>query len=126
MPIRQSFVVEMVGREDVANAVALNSAVFNGARIVGPAIGGVLIGVVGLAACFLLNAVSYLAVLVGLLLMRDRELLAVDAPAPAPNARGGRRPAGRRAALRARHALDPGRDRVLGIVEHGRPQLPGA
>lgn len=74
MPTRQSFVVEMVGREDVANAVALNSAVFNTARIVGPAIAGVLIGVVGIAPCFFLNALSYVAVLVGLLAMRDSEL----------------------------------------------------
>ena len=74
MPIRQSFVVEMVGREDVANAVALNSAVFNGTRIVGPAIAGILIATVGLAACFLLNAVSYIAVIVGLLMMRTGDL----------------------------------------------------
>jgi MFS family permease len=87
MPVRQSFVVEMVGREDVANAVALNSAVFNGARIVGPAIGGIIIGAVGLAACFLLNAASFVAVLVGLFLMRDRELLTVVRP-PRPRTLG--------------------------------------
>jgi MFS family permease len=87
MPVRQSFVVEMVGREDVANAVALNSAVFNGARILGPAIGGVLIGIFGLAVCFLLNGLSYLAVLVGLSLMRDEELLAVAHP-PRPRSFG--------------------------------------
>jgi MFS family permease len=74
MPARQSFVVEMVGRDDVANAVALNSAVFNGARIVGPAIGGVLIGLLGTALCFILNGLSYGAVVVGLLAMRDSEL----------------------------------------------------
>ena len=75
MPTRQSFVVEMVGSEDVANAVALNSAVFNGARIVGPAIGGVLIAVLGTALCFILNGLSYGAVVIGLLAMRDTELL---------------------------------------------------
>ncbi|HEX7591099.1 MAG TPA: MFS transporter [Candidatus Limnocylindrales bacterium] len=75
MPTRQSFVVEMVGRDDIANAVALNSAVFNGARIVGPAIAGVLIGILGTALCFILNGLSYGAVVVGLLLMRDRELM---------------------------------------------------
>ena len=69
MPTRQSFVVEMVGRDDVANAVALNSAVFNGARIVGPAIAGVLIGVLGTAMCFVLNGLSYGAVMIGLLAM---------------------------------------------------------
>ncbi len=88
MPVRQSFVVEMVGREDVANAVALNSAVFNGARIVGPALAGLLIGAVGLAACFLLNAASYLAVLVGLFLMRVQELLAVARPPRPGSLRG--------------------------------------
>ena len=73
-PTRQSFVVEMVGSEDVANAVALNSAVFNGARIVGPAIGGVLIALLGTALCFILNGLSYGAVVIGLLAMRDSEL----------------------------------------------------
>lgn len=74
MPIRQSFVVEMVGREDVANAVALNSAVFNGTRIIGPAIAGILIATINIAPCFLLNAVSYVAVVAGLFLMRTDEL----------------------------------------------------
>jgi MFS family permease len=75
MPTRQSFVVEMVGHEDVANAVGLNSAVFNGARIVGPAAAGVLVAVAGTAVCFFFNAVSYLAVVVGLMAMREAELL---------------------------------------------------
>jgi MFS family permease len=78
MPTRQSFVMEMVGADDVANAVALNSAVFNGARIVGPAIAGVLIGLVGTAFCFILNGLSYGAVMIGLLAMREAELM----PAP--------------------------------------------
>ncbi len=74
MPARQSFVVEMVGADDVANAVALNSAVFNGARIVGPSLAGVAIAVIGTAPCFILNGLSYIAVVVGLLMMRDSEL----------------------------------------------------
>ncbi|MGH2408005.1 MAG: MFS transporter [Candidatus Limnocylindrales bacterium] len=74
MPVRQAFAVEMVGREDIANAVALNSAVFNGARIVGPALAGILIGIVGIAACFFLNAISYVAVIAAYLLMRETEL----------------------------------------------------
>lgn len=74
MPVRQAFVVEMVGRRDVANAVALNSAVFNGSRIVGPAVAGLLIGIAGIAACFFINAASYLAVIVGLALIRVEEL----------------------------------------------------
>ncbi len=75
MPIRQSFVVEMVGRSDVASAVALNSAAFNAARIVGPAIAGVLIGIIGIAPVFLLNAASYLLPIVGYLRMNVGELL---------------------------------------------------
>ena len=75
MPVRQSFVVEMVGRPDVANAIALNSATFNLARVVGPAVAGLVIGLIGIAACFFLNAASFLAVLVAYLLMRDSELL---------------------------------------------------
>ena len=75
MPARQSFVVEMVGRADVANAVGLNSAIFNGARIIGPAIAGLAIGAVGIAACFVLNGFSFLAVIGGLLLIREDELL---------------------------------------------------
>jgi len=57
-PARQAFLVDLVGREDVGNAIALNSAAFNGARIVGPAVAGVLIGVFGLSVAFLLNAVA--------------------------------------------------------------------
>jgi len=78
MPARQSFVVEMVGTDDVANAVALNSAVFNGARIVGPAIGGALILLFGTALCFIFNGLSYGAVVIGLLAMRSQELRPAD------------------------------------------------
>ena len=76
MPTRQAFVMEMVGPEDIANAVALNSAVMNGARIVGPAVAGVLIGLLGTSLCFALNGLSFGAVIVGLLAMRERELIA--------------------------------------------------
>jgi MFS family permease len=69
MPARQSFIIEMVGPEDVANAVSLNSVVVNGARVVGPAIAGLLIATVGIAPCFLINAASYLGVIAGLLAM---------------------------------------------------------
>ncbi len=74
MPIRQAFVVEMVGRDDVANAVALNSAVFNLSRIVGPAIAGITIALLSMAPLFFINAASYVAVIAGLLLMRSRDL----------------------------------------------------
>jgi MFS family permease len=74
MPTRQAFVVEMVGPDDLPNAVALNSASFNIARIIGPAIAGFLIGATGLAIAFLINGLSFLAVIVGYALMRDRDL----------------------------------------------------
>jgi len=68
-PARQAFVPEMVGKEDLPNAIALNSMMFNSARVIGPAIAGVVLGLVGAAWCFTLNGISYLAVIVGLLLM---------------------------------------------------------
>ncbi len=73
-PARQAFVSEMVGRELLPNAVSLNSVVMNSARVIGPAIGGVLIYTTGFAACFFVNAGSYVAVIVALLLMRTAEL----------------------------------------------------
>ncbi|HEX5436728.1 MAG TPA: MFS transporter [Gemmatimonadaceae bacterium] len=69
IPSRQALIVELVGKEDLVNAIALNSSGFNLARVIGPAIGGVLIKVVGLAWCFALDAVSYLAVLIGLFMI---------------------------------------------------------
>ena len=78
MPTRQAFVVEMVGREDLPNAVAINSATFNTARIIGPALAGLLIGMTGMSTAFLVNGVSFLAVIVGYGLMRDEELLRPD------------------------------------------------
>ncbi len=74
MPVRQSFVVEMVGREDIGNAVALNSAMFNGARIVGPAVAGLTIGAVGVAMAFVVDAFSFLAVIGALAAMQESEL----------------------------------------------------
>jgi len=68
-PGRQAFVVEMVGREDLTNAIALNSMVFNGARVIGPAIAGVLLATVGSAWCFLINGLTFLAVIAGLVAM---------------------------------------------------------
>src|SRR5204863_2492810 len=78
MPARQTFVLEMVGREDLPNAVGLNSVVMNSSRVVGPAIGGIAIEAFGLAPCFFLNAASYVAVIVALAMMRREEL----SPAP--------------------------------------------
>src|SRR5262245_18087678 len=72
MPSRQSFLVEMVGREDLLNAIALNSATFNAARVTGPALGGLLIARYGTSVAFLLNALSFLAVVLNLVAGRAR------------------------------------------------------
>jgi MFS family permease len=74
VPARQSFTVQMVGRRELSNAVALNASMFNGSRIVGPALGGVIIATAGVGICFMVNAASFLAVLGGLLLMRPADL----------------------------------------------------
>lgn len=70
VPVRQAFVMDLVGREDLASAIALNSSVVNSARVLGPAIAGVLVAIVGEGWCFALNGASYLAVIAGLLLIR--------------------------------------------------------
>jgi MFS family permease len=70
IPARQSFLVDMVGKDDLMNAIALNSSMFNGARVIGPAIAGILVAKIGEGWCFGANAISYIAVLVGLLMMR--------------------------------------------------------
>src|SRR5208337_4374582 len=70
IPVRQSFTVDMINnREDLSNAIALNSSMVNAARLIGPSIGGVLIAFFGEGTCFLINALSYLAVLLSLVLM---------------------------------------------------------
>ncbi|MFZ0292425.1 MAG: MFS transporter [Candidatus Sulfotelmatobacter sp.] len=80
IPGRQSFLVDMVGKEDLMNAIALNSSMFNGARVIGPAIAGILVARIGEGWCFFANAVSYIAVIIGLLMMkvqsRPRALMA--------------------------------------------------
>jgi MFS family permease len=81
VPTRQAFVSELVPTELLANAIALNSAVFNAARVIGPAIGGAIVAVAGEEWCFLMNAVSYLAVIFGLLLIKVHStLIKSDAP----------------------------------------------
>lgn len=82
LPTRQSFVIDLVGREDLPNGIALNSAAFNTARIVGPAVAGVLVATIGEQGCFAINALSFVAVLASLIAMRPvhRE------PAPAARA----------------------------------------
>ena len=70
MPARQSFIIEMTSRENLINAISLNSAAFNGARVVGPSIAGLLMAHIGIATCFFVDGVSFIAVIAGLLLMR--------------------------------------------------------
>ncbi len=77
-PNRHALTFQLVGRDELPNAVALNSSLFNAGRVVGPAIGGVLIAAVGVGWCFAINAASFLAVLAGLLLMRPAELFPLD------------------------------------------------
>src|ERR1700674_3717860 len=92
VPARQSFLIEMVGREDLLNAIALNSTMFNGARVAGPAVAGLLVAKVGEGWCFFLNGVSYIAVLAGLLMMRIEKSLAVhDGSSPIEKLREGLR-----------------------------------
>jgi len=78
IPARQSFFVEMVGREDLINAIALNSSMFNASRVIGPAVAGILVATIGEGWCFFANGVSYVAVIAGLLCM------AIPAFAPPP------------------------------------------
>jgi MFS family permease len=88
MPTRQSFAVEMVGREDMTNAVGLNSAQFNASRILGPAVAGLLIGAFDISIAFLINGISYLAVIVAYLAMRESELRRVEPVARPTSVRG--------------------------------------
>jgi MFS family permease len=74
IPARQAFLVDMVGREDLMNAIALNSSMFNGARVIGPSIAGILVASIGEGWCFAANSISYIAVIVGLLLMHVNRL----------------------------------------------------
>ena len=70
MPTRQSFIIEMTSREDLMNAISLNSSIFNAARIIGPSLAGILMAKVGIAMCFFLDGVSFIAVISGLLMMQ--------------------------------------------------------
>jgi MFS family permease len=87
MPARQAFAVEMVGRDDMANAVGLNAALFNASRILGPAAAGLLIGAFDISIAFLINGISFLAVIGSYAAMRDSELRPVP-PAPRPRSWG--------------------------------------
>jgi len=82
IPGRQSFLVDMVGKEDLMNAIALNSSMFNGARVIGPAVAGVLVARIGEGWCFAANAISYIAVIIGLVLMDVQSVRRVSGQSP--------------------------------------------
>ncbi len=82
IPGRQSFLVDMVGKEDLMNAIALNSSMFNGARVVGPAVAGILVARIGEGWCFAANAISYIAVIIGLMLMHVHSLARASSHSP--------------------------------------------
>jgi MFS family permease len=92
-PSRQALTFQMVGPRELPNAVALNSSLFNGARVLGPALGGAVVALAGAGFCFAFNAVSFLAVLAGLLAMRADELLPVERNAERPKLLTGTREA---------------------------------
>ena len=83
-PGRHALTFQMVGREELSNAVALNASLFNASRVVGPAVPGVLIAAFGVGVCFAINAVTFLAVLTSLLMMRPEELVPVERTAEPP------------------------------------------
>jgi len=83
IPARQAFLVEMVDRDDIINAIALNSSMLNGARVVGPGIAGIVVATVGEGWCFLINAISYVAVIGALLMMHVRRKAQVHSPVSA-------------------------------------------
>ncbi|MEO6572143.1 MAG: MFS transporter, partial [Ilumatobacteraceae bacterium] len=84
-PSRQTFVMEMVGPDDITNAVTLNSVVVNAARAIGPAIGGIVIATLGVGQCFVLNGISYVAVVIAMAMVRTKELHPSARSARAPH-----------------------------------------
>ena len=84
-PGRHALTFQLVGRDELANAVALNASLFNASRVVGPSVAGVVIAAVGVGACFAVNAVTFLAVLAALLVMRQDELVPIDRPHDHPS-----------------------------------------
>ena len=74
MPMRHAFIIELVGKADLTNAIALNSSLFNLARIIGPAIAGIIMGWLGIGACFLINSISFAAVLISLFFIKPLKI----------------------------------------------------
>jgi len=101
IPGRKSLLVDMVGKDDLMNAIALNSSMFNGARVIGPAIAGILVAKIGEGWCFFGNAVSYIAVIVGLLLMRVHSPARASMASPLAHMMEGFRFVNRTAPIRA-------------------------
>lgn len=100
MPGRQSLLVQMTDKEDLLNAIALNSAIFNAARVGGPALAGVLVAAVGEGVCFLANGISFMAVIASLLAMRLAPVAVPKAPSPLEHLKEGFRYAARTPAIR--------------------------
>jgi MFS family permease len=101
LPARQAFVVDMVSRADLVNAIALNSSMFNGARVVGPALAGIVVAAIGEGWCFFANGVSFIAVIAGLALMKmNRPRMAIEG-SPLENIIEGFRFVAQRAPVRA-------------------------
>lgn len=101
IPARQAFIVDMVSRNDLVNAIALNSSMFNGARVVGPAVAGIVVAAIGEGWCFFANAVSFIAVITGLLMMTmERPRLSLEG-SPLQNILEGFKFVGRNGPVRA-------------------------
>ena len=119
IPGRQSFLVDMVGKEDLMNAIALNSSMFNGARVIGPAIAGILVAKIGEGWCFFANAVSYIAVIIGLLMMKVQSRPRASMASPLEHMMEGFRFVNRTAPIRALLAParfgESGRNAVCGV-----------
>jgi MFS family permease len=101
IPVRQAFIADTVSREDLVNAIALNSAIFNGARVIGPALAGIVVAAVGEGWCFLANGLSFLAVIAGLLMMTGPSVLQTSQGSPMTNIIEGFQFATRTAPVRA-------------------------
>jgi MFS family permease len=101
IPARQAYLVQLVDREDLINAIALNSSMFNGARIVGPAIAGLLVAAIGEGWCFFANAVSYIAVIIGLMMITTPRFVAEHGRSVWANISEGFRFVGKAAPVRA-------------------------
>jgi len=105
MPGRQSLLIQMTGKDDLLNAIALNSAIFNAARVGGPAVAGILVAALGEGVCFLANGVSFMAVIASLLAMRLAPMAVPKAPSPLEHLKEGFRYAARTPAIRTLLAL---------------------